>query len=242
MSTQTNLKPPPRAKMVGGVWLPETETHLEEWMTKSKRAREVDGKLTYQYHKLEAAMRHQPEGRRGTAIDVGAHVGLWSMWLTKWFDQVRAFEPCPAFWDLFELNVDMARCDLSRFGLGDTQKKVSIAVPLESTGATHVIGRSSDNAKFDPDGPMEQFDAWVTGLDAIWRQSVDFIKIDAEGWEPKIIRGAAATIKRYKPNLVVECKGNDMAYGERPEAAVKLLESWGMKPLEVISGDWIMGW
>ncbi len=41
---------------------------------------------------------------------------------------------------------------------------------------------------------------------------------------------------------VVEQKGNDVAYGEVPEAAVKLLQSWGMRPLKVISGDWIMGW
>jgi hypothetical protein len=41
---------------------------------------------------------------------------------------------------------------------------------------------------------------------------------------------------------VVEQKGNEAAYGEPRDAALALLKSWGMKPLEVLSGDWVMGW
>ena len=241
---------PSRAKLVGGVWLPDTETHLVDWMENSKRARVVDWKRTYQYHKLEAALRHQPEGRRRRAIDIGAHVGLWSMWLTRAFDYVEAFEPVPWFRDIFVANVDMDKCTvfgcaLGFFGneLGDKGSGVSLNVPLETTGAAHVAGRHSINQKFDPDGLIETVEnVELMSLDAFNFPQVDFIKIDVEGLEAEVVRGAERTIREYRPNLVVECKGNDVAYGEIPQAAVKILKSWGMKPLEVISGDWIMGW
>ena len=237
------MNSPARAKLVGGVWLPDTKTHLEEWMTTSKRAREVDGKLTYQYHKIEAALRYQPETRRRKAIDIGAHVGLWSMWLCRAFDYVEAIEPVPWFGEIFEANVDMDKCTLHRCALGAIRSACAFTIPLESTGATHMTDRDLSNPKFDPAGPMETVgNVEMLELDIFPLLNVDFIKIDVEGMEADVIRGAERTIRKSRPNIVVEQKGNDVAYGEVPEAAVKLLQSWGMKPLEVISGDWIMGW
>ena len=234
---------PPRAKLVGGAYIPTTEVHLQEWMTTSKRHRWVNGKLTYQYHKLEAAMRHQPADRRRTAIDVGAHVGLWSMWLTEEFDYLKAFEPVPWFQDIFRANVNMDRCMLYGCAVGVAGADITIKVPLKSTGAAHIADRDSVNEKFDPDGPMEMVEGVVLlSLDAFHFSHVDFIKIDVEGFEAEVVRGAERTIKEQRPNIIVEQKGNDTAYGERRDAAKGLLESWGMKPLEVISGDWIMGW
>ena len=234
---------PPGAKLVGGVWLPATETHFVDWMMTSKRARVVDGKRTYQYHKLEAALAHQPPERRRVALDIGAHVGLWAMWLTRDYDRVEAFEPVPLFAGILPFNVDMARCTLHRTALGAEAGTISIVVPLEQTGGAHVAARAPVNVKYNPAGETDTWHAIeVVTLDSLDFPTVDFIKIDVEGWEPQVLRGAKETIRRCRPNIVVECKGNDTAYGETRDAAKTLLESWGMKPLQVLSGDWIMGW
>lgn len=234
---------PPGAKLVGGVWLPATETHFVDWMMTSKRARVVDGKRTYQYHKLEAALAHQPPERRRVALDIGAHVGLWAMWLARDYDRVGAFEPVPAFAGILPFNVDMARCTLHRTALGAEPGTISIVVPLEQTGGAHVAARAPVNVKYNPAGETDTWHAIeVVTLDSLDFPTVDFIKIDVEGWEPQVLRGAKETIRRCRPNIVVECKGNDTAYGETRDAAKTLLESWGMKPLQVLSGDWIMGW
>ncbi len=232
---------PPHSKLWAGVWLPDTEAHLVDWMRNSKHARRVDDKRTYQYHKLEAAMRHQPKGRRDVALDIGAHVGLWSMWMIWMFGHVEAFEPVPWFADIFKFNVDLERCSLHRQALGDKPGTISMAVPLKSTGASHVADRESVNEKFD--GRIDLVhDIEVVTLDSLEFETVDFIKIDVEGWEPRVLRGGEETIKRCRPNIIVECKGNDTAYGETRNAAVTLLESWGMRQLQVLSGDFIMGW
>ncbi len=57
-----------------------------------------------------------------------------------------------------------------------------------------------------------------------------------------MVEGAAETIKRWQPNMIVEQKGMDAGYGDAPGAAATLLKSWGMREIIDMGGDWIMGW
>jgi FkbM family methyltransferase len=220
---------PPGAKLIGGVWLPETEQHFVDMMLHNKkRTRVVDGKHTYQYHKLEAALRHLPADRRRVGVDIGAHVGLWSMWLVKLFGHVHAFEPVAGHADIFPWNMSADNWTLHRVALGEREGSVSLTVPPEQTGNAHVVGGG--------EVPM------VT-LDSCELERVDFLKIDVEGYELPVLRGAEATLRRCRPILVVEQKGNDAKfYGQPRDAAVAWLKTLGARDLAVISGDHIMGW
>jgi hypothetical protein len=73
-------------------------------------------------------------------------------------------------------------------------------------------------------------------------ENVDFIKIDVEGYELPVVKGAVETITACKPNMVIEQKGNDRFYGQDRAAALSFLMGLGMKQLDVISGDYILGW
>ncbi|MFQ6016779.1 MAG: FkbM family methyltransferase [Kiloniellaceae bacterium] len=232
---------PPRAKLTGGVWLPEMEEHFVDWMHNSKRARTVEGKLTYQYHKLEAAMRHQPKQRRRVCLDIGAHVGLWAMWLQRYFEHVHAFEPVPLFADIFPYNVTVENCTLHRAALGNAEGEVEVTVPNGQTGGAHVsLDGDHPGNKYATEGkevfcglPMRTLDSFDLG-------NVDFIKIDVEGYELQVIRGGEATIRRWRPHFVIEQKGNDTAYGHPKDAAADLLKSWGWRDILVLAGDHIM--
>ncbi len=80
-------------------------------------------------------------------------------------------------------------------------------------------------------------------LDSFELKDVDFIKIDTEGYELYVVKGAEETIKRCKPTMIVEQKGHGMKYfGFGKEEGVELLESWGMKRVANMSGDIIMVW
>jgi len=71
---------------------------------------------------------------------------------------------------------------------------------------------------------------------------VDFIKIDCEGYEENVLRGAIETIKRDRPVIIVEQK-RDMAtarFGLEPLGAVKFLQSLGYQVAQEISGDYLM--
>ncbi|MFQ5954705.1 MAG: FkbM family methyltransferase [Kiloniellales bacterium] len=239
---------PGGARLVGGVWLPATERHLVEIMQPGAKRHAVrGGKWTYQLHKLEAAVGLVPGDRRRVAVDVGAHVGLWSMWLVKMFEHVHAFEPVPLHARLFERNVTDHNHTLYRIALGDREGRVSLSVPPDQTGHAHV----ADGARpHDQRGGMLGPETWeriaevpMKTLDGLGLEQVDFIKVDVEGYELKVIEGARETLLRCRPVLVVEQKGNDRAvYGGGQDEALGWLNSIGARRLCVISGDYIIGW
>lgn len=217
---------PKNAQLVLGIWLPDTEEHLIEWMTKSKWAEIRDGRGTYQIHKLDAAMKYIKQRR--VCVDIGAHVGLWSMQLVKLFEHVVAFEPVPHHAELFQWNVQEPNVDLYRFALGESEGHVKIQTGPGSSGFSRITG--------DGNIPMRTLDSF--GL-----SQVDFVKIDTEGYELPILKGGERTILSYKPIIIVEQKGQEFEfYGERQCSAVHWLKERGARELEVISGDYIMGW
>lgn len=223
---------PANAKLVGNVWLPAGEEHFVEMMTLNrKNHREVEGKLTYQYRKLEAAMKRIPPERRRVALDIGAHVGLWAMWLVKEFDRVECFEPVGQFADILPYNMRPAEnYALHRCAVGDAPGFVALTINPAITGNTHVLpGRPGDTP--------------VRTIDSFGFTNVDFIKIDVEGFELRVVQGARETLLRERPYMVLEQKGNDAKLmGEKRNAALEWCKSLGMKPEYEIGDDWFLSW
>lgn len=236
-----------------GIWLPDGEKHFPGWMTKNGEI--VDGKGTYQIKKLRAALGHCKQFR--VAVDVGAHVGLWSMQLEKRFARVAAFEPVAAFRECFGANLKCRGCDdrgyidldpvqrgirckicdgatrvvLYDCALGAEPGRVSMTIPaLEGgidTGGTHVGGA----------GDIE-----MRTLDAFDLADVDFIKIDVEGYEHQVLAGARDTIARWRPTIIVEQKPHKLGpnFGIKGTPAVDLLKSMGGTVRAELSGDYIV--
>jgi FkbM family methyltransferase len=228
-------------KLVRGVWLPESEVHLVDMLHQGPVR---DGKGTYQIRKLDAAMALLPQDRRRVAVDVGAHVGLWSMWLTKLFAKVEAFEPVPLHRQLYERNVT-GSYRLHPVALGDGESTVNIEVPEETTGNAHIaIGRRHSGTRHVPNPDRQHVIEGVPmlPLDSFQFDGVDFLKVDVEGYELGVMMGAKATLLRCRPVIVVEQKGHDPMYGYAKDAAVAYLESLGFVRAACLAGDWIMRW
>lgn len=214
-------------KQSHGWWFPDHEVHLIDWLNSKKNKVVMNGRCAYQGNKQLAALKHCKQFR--TAVDVGAHVGLWSYNLTYKFEHVHAFEPVAAHRECFAENmVGWAdRVALLSYALGAEPGFISIKTEPGSSGNSAVGA-----------GPGE---IEMRTLDSFGFQDVDFIKIDTEGYERNVLLGGEQTIKTCRPVVVVEQK-RDMAsrFGLEPLGAVKLLESWGYKVVEEISGDFVM--
>lgn len=213
-----------------GVWLPDGEMHLVDWMTRAGEI--VDGKGTYQIKKLRAALKYCRPVRR-TAVDVGAHVGLWSMQMVKEFGYVHAFEPVPAHWDCLLKNLSDTKNPTAnhwvrphKVALGEKERLVGI----------HTAPTSSGDSWVDGAGDIE-----MKTLDSYEYNEVDFIKIDCEGYEYFVLKGAEETLKRCRPCIIVEQKpGHAQRFGLGERDAVTYLQSLGAVLREEISGDFIL--
>lgn len=213
-------------KYVRGIALPDGDTHFEGQINANPL---VGGKGTYQLSKLNAAISHVKQF--GLAVDIGAHVGLWSRVLSRHFLQVHAFEPIPELIECAKTNLaGKNNVHLHPFALGEQHGLINMRPVDENSG----------NAKVDPYGLIE---ADVHTLDSMNFSAIDFIKIDVEGFEKFVIIGGAETIRRTRPVMIVEQKpGNAEVYGLRRREAIDLLEEWGAKVVWERAGDYCLKW
>jgi len=196
-------------------WVPDYETKLGD-------------PFPYQHEKFLKATALQLK-RRSLALDVGAHVGLWTEQLLERFHQVIAFEPDPEKHECFTLNIDSPRAILMRVALGNKHRRVSLNQKPGTSLKTHV------NLKATGEVTMHR-------LDDLGIVGVDFLKIDVEGYDFFVVDGAEETIRRDLPVIIVEQKPGvaTKRYGIKDTAAVELLKDWGYEVEMELRGDYIM--
>ena len=210
-----------------GWYFPDFETHFPKMLKKS-----VDKGLPPEYQIAVRRRSIELCSKRGTALDIGANVGLWGRDLVDNFAKVVAFEPVAVFRECLEKNVVGNNFFISPLALGDHDTQATMIITEGNSGHSHL----------DP-ATLGTGDVQVVKLDNLNIENVDYIKIDCEGYEYRVLQGAEQTVKRWRPIMVIEQKPHDAYskdYGQF--AAIALLESWGMIKLDQIRDDWIMGW
>lgn len=208
-------------KKVDGIWLPDGDNHFARMMRKEPQ-RNYRGTPVgvYQYFKIEKAL--QQVESRGVALDIGGHVGFWSMWLAQVFGQVHAFEPTPGHAECFSRNVLDSNVTLHRCAVGSAEGVSGISTDPENSGKAHLAEGSS---------------VLVKTVDSFGFEGVGLIKIDVEGYEPEVLIGAKETIARCKPVVVFEDNGQHERYGfQNPHEVAKTL---GLSMVCAIGKDWI---
>ena len=210
-----------------GWHFPDFETHFPKMLKKS-----VDKGLPPEYQIAVRKRSIELCAKRRTALDIGANVGLWSRDLVDNFAKVVAFEPVAVFRECLEKNVTGANFFISPLALGDHDTQATMIITEGNSGHSHL----------DP-ATLGTGDVQVVKLDNLNIEDADYIKIDCEGYEYRVLQGAEQTVKRCRPIMVIEQKPHaaySKDYGQF--AAIALLESWGMIKLDQIRDDWIMGW
>jgi len=158
-----------------------------------------------QIHKHYAYMEDFfPKTQGRTAIDVGCRFGEYTHYLLKHFEQVKCFEPrIQTLVGHFNRNIPKDRVQVWNCGIGDKQELVNM-----NGGAIH-----KEDGKIEIRPNKYRTDIPVETLDSFAFDNVDFIKVDVEGYELKVLQGAVQTIDKHKPMIVIEQNGGDIKYG-----------------------------
>lgn len=152
------------------------------------------------------------------AIDVGCRVGEYTRYLHLDFQHVYAFDP--NLWAGFSNNVDLKKVTHFNCALGDENTQITMF------GGMHTA-REGIKAKVKP----------CLKLDDFMLTDIDYVKIDVEGFEHKVLLGAQKTIEKWNPVIVIEQNHVTIA-GASQFAAKEYLESIGYRQAAVDSRGW----
>jgi FkbM family methyltransferase len=141
-------------------------------------------------------------------IDVGAYVGTFSRELldSNLFAQVVAFEPNPACAEQLErLAASDARLTLVRSAVGEAQGQADLHADRNAATAS-VLPYA---AGYRTDGPVARLSVPMVTLDAYREQqlqgrAVALLKVDTQGHDLAVLKGAARLIASDRPLVVVE--------------------------------------
>lgn len=165
-------------------------------------------------------------------VDVGANHGTFSIVASHLVGSggaVVAIEPQSHLAGLvrrsLEANAPATETAVHALALGDTPGALRLHVPRGSSGsATLLDGVATDETWASVEVPVARFDDAVD-----WRSLPGrvVVKLDVEGGEAAVLRGARAFVEARRPALVMEVNPSRMASAEGAGSLLALLSDLG---------------
>lgn len=168
----------------------------------------------------------QPED---TCVDIGANIGLYSILMGKraYNGKVFSFEPVPINRSLLMLNIalnNLQNINVIDAVVGDTEGMIDFSISMDGAYSSII----STNRK----GEQEKINAKAVTLDSYFcshEEKVDFIKIDVEGAELMVLKGAERLLTdgEFGPRaMLVELNArNQESYGYTPWDIIQLMKN-----------------
>lgn len=140
-------------------------------------------------------------------FDIGANIGAFSLKSAAYLHQrklqssIYAIEPNPQIIIRLRKNVNLnpdlnKLIQIEEIALSDQKRIMHF-----TSGCANSGGGKLTNEKTGVEVKVNTLDSFVSEHDL---QRVDLIKIDVEGFEPRVLKGANRTIETYKPILIIE--------------------------------------
>ncbi|BAU12711.1 methyltransferase FkbM [Leptolyngbya sp. NIES-3755] len=138
-------------------------------------------------------------------LDVGANIGCTALLFGELSKQVYAFEPSQTTFHFLEQNVlqsGLKNISLQNIGLGAESGEFTLTFsPANRSGGFVSNQTQIDAGHVTETITIRQLDEVIRSLNV---PIIDFIKIDVEGFEGQVLRGATQTLLTYQPIVVLE--------------------------------------
>ncbi len=201
---------------------------------------------TWEPETVRELSAHMPPG--GTFVDVGAHIGWYALKLAKVVGpkgHVIAVEPNHE-------TLSVLRADIGASGAGgvisvapvacsDSETTLTFyAAPRENTGESSLAKRNASQGG----AIAASYPVRARRLDDIVREAgvdrVDAIKIDVEGAEFLVLKGASATLDRFRPVISVELDEEQLiSMGTNVAEVMAFLRAHGYAPKQTLEENTI---
>jgi FkbM family methyltransferase len=180
-----------------------------------------------EFSEIEVALLCSLVKPGATVVEVGANIGTHTIPLARKAGakgRVHAFEPQPLIFQTLCANLmlnGITRVDAQNKACGG--RRARVVIPDCDPAAPKNYGRF-ELTGLDETNPQDGVQVEVVPLDEVDLGPVDLIKVDAEGMEFDVLRGAARLIETDRPLLYVE---NDRQ--DRSARLIKLIQSFGYR-------------
>jgi len=189
------------------------------------RDRSATGEMSDEYDVQTLAVMQRVLHNDSNCVDVGCHQGSILAEMLRFAPRGThfAFEPIPLLYQgLRESFRNVANLELYDCALSDTAGDAAFQHVVSNPGYSGFRKRRYDR----PAEHVQEIQVRTQRLDALIPQhiAIQFVKVDVEGAELQVFRGAVETIQRSRPTIVFEHGlGAADCYGTSPERVYDLL-------------------
>ena len=185
-------------------------------------------------------------------FDVGANIGEWTLTMANGVGaqgRVYSFEPTPFLFDALNKTVvanQFNQVIVSPYALSDKSKTMDFYIQYDENELLDArlsrLDSPADFKEWMTDGKKaKKIQVKTITLDEFAvkekLERLDFIKIDAEGYESAIMEGGLTALKKFRPNLILECGGVYDSEEKRKRMVTRLRElDYSLVGQPVLSG------
>lgn len=183
-----------------------------------------------------------------TVLDIGANVGAHTVLFSHLAGsngRVLSFEPLPS--NLAQLRENVARrgrfqnVEVFPVAVGGPEASGSVTLLVPGGDFTQASLRAHAAGSWVHGSKTESYECPITSIDhhfhALPMERVDLMKIDVEGAELEVLRGAQGLLAQYQPMIYCELFSEwTRAFSYSPEDLVAFLMSLGYTEARVIRG------
>jgi FkbM family methyltransferase len=172
-----------------------------------------------------------------TFVDIGANIGLMTLLGAHCVGpqgRVRSFEPNPRVFERLSGHVDsngLRQVSLVNCGLGDADGELTLRVITEHTGmATFAEPTQAERATVSAEYrvPVRRADDLLADLIRETEGTPALMKVDVEGFECRVLRGAAGVLRTLRPAVILEIVPEYLARaGDSKEELFRILHDAG---------------
>lgn len=160
-------------------------------------------------------------------VDIGANVGYYALQEAQKVRKVFAIEPDPNNFKRLLLNIELNGYD--------NVCPYKLAVGDREGVAGFELAKASNWHRIASDG-FGDIEVWMTTLDDFAEKviyqavmpRIDYVRMDTEGYEVRILKGMDKVLRKFKPDLFIEVHRDLLKdYGSSQEEVLEMLAGYG---------------